>query len=224
MRRVLSCLSTFGHTRAKKNNALLAPVFGLAIRVTTPRPVFASSLFDRPLTVFMDSENWNAHCSLVNDPTYSKTVISHDDRRDLPTVTEDHFRNLIAKDFRSRTVENVCDDFLKVTAYATSSDFALVDVMFDGLRERLTTVLPIMTDSQLMTVLKLVSLWNTKDVNDPKFKSFWLQLDAQCIERHQNWSTDKLLLFMDHWYIMNLSRFSNFILSGVNKLASTPYR
>ncbi|VVC42712.1 Hypothetical protein CINCED_3A008452 [Cinara cedri] len=223
MRRVLSRLVTLGCTCPRKIDTLIAPVFGLVVRPTRPHSVYSSS-FKRSSAVFIDNENSNAHNTMVNDPAYSRTVVSRDNRIDLPTVTEAQFRDLIAENFRPSTAEKTCDDFQKVTAYAISSGFALVDATLDTLREQLVAVLPTMTDDQLIAVFKLISLWNTKDVNDPKYKKLWSLFDEQCIERHQNWSVDKLLLVMDHWYIMNLLRFSEFVMVGVSKLASKPFR
>lgn len=163
---------------------------------------------------------------MLNDDAYGRTVVDRDDFRgvDWPVVTDEQFRRLLADDVRSKPVCRVCDDFRTVTAYATDNGLPFADAAFDGFRERLADVAPAMTDDQLIAVFKLVSLWNVQDANNPKYKELWSAFDALCIRRYRYWNTDKLLLCMDHWYTMNLSMYSKFVMLGVKTLAGRPSR
>lgn len=196
------------------------------------RAYASSSLFlRRPTTVVphLDTENWNAHNVMVHDPTYSDTVVDPDDaaarRRHWPAVTDAQFHQLVTQDFGARTADHVCDDFRSISAYAAAGDrYRLVDPVFGPFRERLMAVLPDITDQQLIDVFELIPVWNERDVKDPVFRELWSAFDKECVHRYKRWSLNKILLFMDHWYVMRLSRFSDFVWLGVRKMARKPSR
>lgn len=173
--------------------------------------------------VRLDTENVSAHRAMTNDPMYGETVVNPDVWRDWPVVTDKQFGDLMARDFGARTAEEVCDDFRKISVYAAGR-FCLTDAAFDRLRKRLIAILPDVTDQQLASVFEVMPLWNAMNFKDPVFRELWSAFDAQCIDRYKSWSLNKLLLFMDHWYVMRLSRFSNFVWLSVRKLARKPSR
>jgi hypothetical protein len=161
---------------------------------------------------------------MVQDAAYSQTVIDPDNQQDWIVVNDKEFHLLVTQESKEKSVYEVCDDFLKVSMYAMGRDFDLTDPMFDVLRNQLVAMLPQVTDYQLMSIMRMIPLWNMKNAKDPVFYKLWSALDKQCIERYKKWSLDKLLLCMDHWYIMRLSRMSNFVWLGVKKLSRKPSR
>lgn len=216
MNRILGRLvTTVGQTVARGRNAL-----------TTARPVRvlwsmrASTVF----RTYLDNENFNMHNTMTNDPTYELTVVNLDIREDWPVVTDKQFHDLISQDFHTKTAIEVYDDFLKISVYASGKNFDLTDTMFEGLRNQLITVLPSLSDHQLMSIFRMIPLWNVKNAKDPIFFKLWSEFDKQCIERYKKWSINKLLLFMDYWYIMKLSRMCNFVWLGIRKIARKPSR
>lgn len=226
MRCVLIRLALLGRAFPRRSDALFAPAYGPSVDRAPRRAAYPES-FGRSAASYAHSENSNAHSTMVMDPDYSGTVVNRGILGDWPSVTEAQYRELIERvDCRSKTAEEVCDDFRAVTAYAKTagSGFAVLDTALYGLRERLAATLPTMTDGHLMTVLRLISLWDADGLSRLEYMRLWSLLDAQCIARSANWSTDKLLLYMDHWYIMNLSRLSKFVQLSVNKLAREPFR
>lgn len=187
-------------------------------------PVFESS--SSVLRAHLNIENHNAHNVMVNDPGYGATVVNPGKlSANWPTtITAQQFHALISQDFSVRSADEVCTDFSKISSYAGGKDFRLADAVYDGLRDRLVATLPQMTDEQLLSVFTLIPLWDTIDAKDPAYYRLWSEFDRQCIERHKRWTLNKLLLFMDHWYLMRLSRLSNFVWMGVRKLARKPSR
>ncbi|XP_025194261.1 FAST kinase domain-containing protein 5, mitochondrial [Melanaphis sacchari] len=186
-------------------------------------PAFTSS---SALYSHVNSENHNAHNILVKDPGYRATVVNPDALAiNWPTaITAQQFHTLINQDFSVRTSDEMYKDFTAISLYIVGKDCLLTDTVYDGLRDRLICVLPQMTDEQLLSILALIPLWNTKDAKNPVYYRLWSEFDRQCIERHRRWTLNKLLLFMDHWYLMRLSRLSNFVWMGVRKLARKPSR
>lgn len=161
---------------------------------------------------------------MVNDPMYFDTVINPYNQNDWPSVSDKQFHTLITQEFHRKTTNEIYDDFYNISAYIIGKDFNIVDTMFDGLRNQLIANASQFSDEQLMSILKLISLWNIKNLKDPNFYSFWSTFDKQCVVRYKNWSLNKILLFMDHWYVMKLSRLSNFVWLGLRKLARKPSR
>lgn len=216
MHRVLGRLATtVGQTFARGRNALTTVG---SVRVA--RSAYASTV----VRTHLNNENSSMHNTMSNDLTYELTVVNRDARENWPAVTEKQFHELIVRDFHARTAAEVCDDFLRITVYSSGKNFSLADTMFDGLRNGLIAVLPTVTDDQLMSILGLIPLWNVKYAKEPVFFKLWSEFDKQCIERYKKWSINKLLLFMDYWYTMKLSRLSNFVWLGVRKLARKPSR
>lgn len=220
MNRALTCLMTAGRTLSKRYNSL-----------TTFRPVraiqssYSFSFNQKPKSEsFLDHENLNAHNLMANDPAYNDTIINTNVQEEWPIVTDKQFHALITQDFSSKTPDEICDDFQKITVYTMGKEFNIVDTVFDGLRNKLIAILPDVTDHQLMYILKLIPLWKVKNAKDPVFYQLWSQFDKQCIERYKKWSLNKMLLFMDCWYLMKLSRISNFVWLAIRKLAFKPSR
>lgn len=216
MNRTLSRLAFVG--RAFANN------HGRRISFAQFWPAFASS--PPALRTHMDVENHNAHNVMVNDPGYRATVVNPVEHVvNWPRViTPQQFHALISQDFSIRTADEMCNDFTAISLYAMGRDYRLTDSIYDGLRDRLVAVLPQMTDQQLLSVFALIPLWDTKNAKDPVYNHLWSEFDRQCIDRHKRWTLNKLLLFMDHWYLMRLSRLSNFVWMGIRKLARKPSR
>jgi len=163
---------------------------------------------------------------MVSDPGYRATVVNPSASAvDWPTViTAQQFHELISQDFSVKTADEVCKDFTAISSYARGRQYQLADAVYDGLRDRLVAVLTHITDEQLLSIFALIPLWDTKDAKDPTYHQLWSEFDRQCIDRHRRWTLNKLLLFMDHWYLMKLSRLSNFVWMGVRKLARKPSR
>lgn len=217
MNRTLSRLSfvgrVFANTHGRRNT--FAQVW----------PVFASSS-SSALRTHVNVENHNAHNVMVNDPGYRSTVVNPAAGAvNWPTaITAQQFHALISQDFSVKTADEVFNDFTAISSYARGRDYRLADTVYDGLRDRLVAVLTQMTDQQLLSLFALIPLWDTKDAKDPAYHRLWSEFDRQCIDRHRRWTLNKLLLFMDHWYLMRLSRLSNFVWIGVRKLARKPSR
>lgn len=186
-------------------------------------PAFTSS---SALYSHVNTENYNAHNVMVKDPAYRATIVNPDSSAiNRPTaITAQQFHALISQDFSVKTADELYKDFTAISLYAKGKDYRLADTVYDGLRNRLISVLPQMTDEQLSSMLALIPLWDTKNAKDPIYHRLWSEFDRQCIERHRRWTLNKLLLFMDHWYLMRLSRLSNFVWIGVRKLARKPSR
>uniref|UniRef100_A0A2S2NGA7 Uncharacterized protein n=1 Tax=Schizaphis graminum TaxID=13262 RepID=A0A2S2NGA7_SCHGA len=186
-------------------------------------PKFSSS---STLSSHVNYENNNAHSVMVKDPGYQATVVNPNASAvNWPTaITAQQYHALISQDFSVKTADEVLKAFTAISSYAAGKDYLLADTMYDGLRDRLIGVLPQMTDQQLLSIFTLIPLWDTKDAKNPVYYRLWSEFDQQCIERHRRWTLNKLLLFMDHWYLMRLSRLSNFVWMGVRKLARKPSR
>lgn len=217
MNRALSCLTIVGRTFAKRYIAVVPST----VRVIRPTCFYSSS---PPALRFMDNENTNAHDIMVNDPSYNETVVNPCVRDNWLTVTDQQFHTLITQDFRSKSVNEMCDDFQKISLYVSGKDFDIVHSMFDGLRNQLIAVAPQMTDEQMLVIFEMISLWNLRKAKDPVFYQLWSVFDKQCVERYGKWSLNKVLLYMDHWYLMRLSKLSNFVWLGIRKLGRKPSR
>ncbi|VVC42713.1 RAP domain [Cinara cedri] len=193
--------------------------------VAVVRPVArtanSSLSISRP-TPFLQQDGLLRRNIIANDPNYRETTIEV--RIDWPVVTDERFAALSSQDWSAATVDEVCDNFLLITSYSAPRGLQLQDTVFDELRNRLVTILPDMTDQQLMDMLQLIARWNVKNPYDPIYRKFWSLFDKQCIARYKNWSLNKLLLYMDHWYAMGLIKLSDFVWLSVRKLARKPSR
>lgn len=220
MNRALTCFMTVGRVLSNRYNLL-----------TTFRPVRAiqssySSSFNQKSNsgLFLDHENKNAHSLMANDPAYNDTIVNTNIQEEWPIISDKQFHALITQDFSLKTPNEICDDFQKISVYTMGKEINIVDDVFDGFRKKLIAILPDVTDHQLMCILKLIPLWKIKNAKDPVFHQLWSQFDKQCIERYKKWSLNKILLFMDCWFLMKLSRLSNFVWLGVRKLVYKPSR
>lgn len=224
MNHVFRRLATVGRALAADRRCVLANIRPVSV----PSFAYASSSKQQSAAVhlpYLNHENFNAHCTMMYDPSYSETVVNTNEQRgQWPVVTDQQFHELMALDYSARTASEVCNDFRQMSVYVAAKEYDLLDSKFDGLRDRLIATAADMTDNQLMSVFESISLWNVQNGKDPVFYRLWSVYDKQCIERYKNWSLNKLLLFMDYWYIIKLSKLSNFVWMGVRKLARKPSR
>ncbi|XP_050428140.1 FAST kinase domain-containing protein 5, mitochondrial [Adelges cooleyi] len=220
MSRALNYVSTLGRVLLL-NCKIIKPTSHFGSRTIRPMCVVS---FQEPSTKYLGYENVNAHNTMANDPMYSETMMDSQERKNWPLVTDEQFHILITQDHRIRSVDEICDDFQKISIYASGRQFYLIDEMFEKLRERLIAVAPQMSDDQLLNFLKVLPLWNICSAKVPLYFKFWSVFDKQCIERYKNWSLNKTLLFMDHWYNARMSKLSNFVWLGVRKLGRRPSR
>lgn len=212
MNRALSRLAALRHAFPKTVSTVVRRTAGYSL--SSGRPAVASLQQD----FFQPSRR---DC-IGSSPAYRETTVEV--RVDWPAVTDERFAALASHDWSEATVDEACDGFLSTTVYAAPRGYQLQDTVFAGLRDRLAAVLPNMTDEQLMDALQLIARWDTKNPKDPVYCEFWSLFDKQCTARYKNWSLNKLLLYMDHWYSMDLIKLSNFVWFSVRKLARKPSR
>lgn len=219
MNRIFYRITGVGHTFTKRCN-----VFATSVRPVRMLQLVYVSTFKQHTFSYLDTENHNAHNTMVNDPMYSETIVDPNIHENQPIITDREFHGLITQGSRLKSPNEVCNDFIKISVYIKGKDYHFMNAMFDSIRKQLIAELSKMTDDQLMTVLKHIPLWNVHNSKDPVYYAFWSEIDKECVMRCKKWSLNKLLLFMDYWYMMKLSKLSNFMWIGVRKLGRKPSR
>ncbi|XP_050533494.1 uncharacterized protein LOC126901202 [Daktulosphaira vitifoliae] len=220
MSRTINYLTTIGRISFSYYRTALPKICLINVR-----PLCMPSSFHESFIKYsVGRENANAHNTMVNDPMYSDTIVNPYDCKDWPSVTDEEFNKLITQNYQSKSVDEICEDFFKISIFVSGKQFSFLDQLFDPIREQLISVASQLSDDQLLKCLKLLSLWNVKIAKDPVYFKFWSALDKQCIERFRKWSLNKTLLYMDHWYMARMARMSNFVWMAVRKLARKPSR
>lgn len=163
-------------------------------------------------------ENSFSHQILESKPkfnvvSFSKTIDdllrSNDDHDVIQMCSDPNLKNLSTKDFLN---------VFKIASVdaATKTLKPISDVMFNNLSDALVSKVHEFSDEDLISALLYLSLWPmTESTRSNNFNKIWKALDDRCCERKKDWSFNKILYFIDLWYLLKLTRASNFVFYSI---------
>ncbi|XP_067002215.2 FAST kinase domain-containing protein 5, mitochondrial [Anabrus simplex] len=168
-----------------------------------------------------ESENTYAHKVLEEIPKYSETLM--DPKLGIEPIDDKEFRRLTSVEWNDESAESVCKAFESISYYCSHKSYSLSDAIFTNICHSLTLNCKDMTDCELIRTLACLSKWPQTDFfNSVNFSTLWSTLDKECVQRYKQWDRNKLLLVADHWYMLHLSRFCEYMWFSNWKLGRKP--
>lgn len=165
----------------------------------------------------LPSENNHAHTILHSLPAYTKTLCKP--IKLTSVLDETQFYELLNKNWRSKTATEILKGFLTACNYSRANNIPLTNNCFDKLVDGLMDRCQDLTDSELSDLLSCVREYPLPEtIQGHNFHDIWSALDDICLSRHENWTLDELLLFSDHWYLLGLCKYSDFIKATITRL------
>lgn len=165
--------------------------------------------------LFLDKENQYAHLILRNSQKYKLFTEPEIE----PEQKNINFKEIL-NNYNFTNREETFENFKFVAQFCKNTNTCISDDRFDKFVDVFTQHCHQLTDEQLIDSIRFMTLLpDTPHIHFKNFIELWSVLDDTCVDRLENWDTDKILLVCDCWYAINLARFNRFVWSALRKLS-----
>lgn len=170
---------------------------------------------------FEQLENMYFHKVLQRNKNYSKTIAFLDFVRESKTdVDVDTVLSNNLSDKPAILILNYMKDILHLfrnhTERFSEPEFvSFCTILNNKLREY--------TDDQLLDLLKILTLWPRTERKN-LFYEICKNLDEELTLRDNLWTRDKRLLTMDHFYRLEVIKFSEFFWKNMRRICNEPFK
>ncbi|CAH0628917.1 unnamed protein product [Chrysodeixis includens] len=148
-------------------------------------------------------------------------AISLDSNTANLNLNEKQFQEILQSDWPKKSHLEVFEVFPKLGAYCSGHNLCISNTMFDDYIDCLTDHIQQATDKQLKDLFYALNKWpETRSIRTRNIIEVWVALDDECIKRMKEWSNSELLSYVALFYMLNVSRNSDFTTKCLNKLAS----
>ncbi|KAJ8724989.1 hypothetical protein PYW07_015947 [Mythimna separata] len=167
--------------------------------------------------MFMEHENKYAY-SILEDKGYAVSLNCNIQQQSL---TEEQFQEALKVDWSKRAYSEIIEIFPKLALYSSEHNLSISNKIFDTYIDHLTDCLQLASDKELEFVFYALNKWpETESIRTRNHIEVWAALDDECLNRITNWSYNELLSFIALFYMINVTRYSEFSNKSLNKLAS----
>ena len=171
---------------------------------------------------FVENENKYAYSALRKIEVYRKTL-SNPNFPEESIISDEEFNYLCSANWSEELAVNIYHVFKKLSSYSSKNPQTISDVKFNGIVKALASKCPDLNDEDLIGILACLRKWSpTSSATSENFVDLWKAVDEQCIARVKNWDRNKLLFVADHWYLLNLTSFSNLMWRCLTRLTRKP--
>ncbi|KAM3968289.1 FAST kinase domain-containing protein 5, mitochondrial [Aphomia sociella] len=169
------------------------------------------------IKMFLERENKYAY-DIMENKGYTVSLVSSTEN--VP-ISEEHFRILIQENWSNKTPNELFDCFPLLGVYCSQNGLCISNKMFDSFIDHLTDNIKLATDKQLEILFYSLCKWpETESIRTRNYIEVWAALDEECMNRMRQWNLDQLLSFIALFYMLNVTRVSDFSLKSLRKLAT----
>lgn len=136
-------------------------------------------------------------------------------------LNEEQFQEMVQSDWSKKSHTEIFEAFPKLGEYCFQNNLCISNTMFDNYIDCLTDHIQLATDKELKDLFYALNKWpETKSIRTRNIIEVWVALDDECIKRMKEWSHTEVLSYVALFYMLNVSRNSDFTTKSLNKLAS----
>ncbi|XP_059060054.1 uncharacterized protein LOC131853231 isoform X2 [Achroia grisella] len=171
--------------------------------------------------MFLEHENKYAY-EIMESKGYTMSITKNNENINQYTpISENQFNELIQENWSLKTPEQLFDYFPKLASYCTRNGMCISNKIFDTFVDHFTDNIKFATDKQLVSLFYSACQWpETESIRTRNYIEIWAALDEECLNRMKEWSLDQLLSFISLFYMLNVTRYSDFSLKSLQKLAT----
>lgn len=167
--------------------------------------------------MYMEHENQYAYTILEN----KGYAISLNCNTVSPALSEAQFKNLMETDWSQKSPSELFETFDKLAVYCSEHNICISNKMFDNFIDCLTDSFKFANDKELESLFYSMNKWpDPESIRTRNYIEVWVALDDVCINRMIKWSYEELLSFIALFYMLNVTRYSDFCTKSLNKCAS----
>lgn len=167
--------------------------------------------------MFMEHENKYAY-NILKDKGYAVSLNCNIQQQ---TLSEEQFHEALKADWSKKSYHEVIEIFPKFGLYCSEHNLCISNKIFDTYIDHLTDCLQFASDKELEFMFYALNKWpETESIRTRNYIEVWAALDDECLKRIKNWTHTELLSFIALFYMINVTRYSDFFNKSINKLTS----
>lgn len=170
--------------------------------------------------IYRDYENEYAY-GLMEGKGYAHNFSIQAVPRDMSTITQEEMKNLLNENWSDKSPQQIFEVFSKLGTYCTENKICISNKMFDTFIDNLTDNIKLASDMELVSLFNSLRKWpETESVRTRNYIEVWVALDEECLKRIQSWTFDEMLPFVSLFFMLNVTRVSDFTKKCLQKMAS----
>lgn len=136
-------------------------------------------------------------------------------------LTKNSLQEILEEKWSKRQPSEIFEAYTKISSYSLENNICISNTMFDNFIDDLTDNISKASDSELVWIFYALNMWpETKSIRTRNLIEVWAALDDACLERVNKWSPSETLTFIALFYMLNVSKVSDFCRKGLIKLAA----
>lgn len=167
--------------------------------------------------MYKEHENKYAYNILIN----KGYAINLNPEIEISSLSNERFEEIIRDNWSFKTPQELFSVFAQLGEYCCHNKLSISDTMFDNYIDCLTDNIRLASDQELESLFYALNKWpNPSSIRVRNYIEVWTALDDECLKRVRNWSYDQLLSFTALFYLLNVTRVSDFSIKSLQKLSS----
>lgn len=169
------------------------------------------------IKMYMENENQYAYGIMENKGYATKLKSEHK----AEPIVKERFDHLIEQDWAKKSPQEMFNVFSMLGAFCSEHGLCISNKMFDSYIDNLTDNIKHASDEELKLLFHSLVKWpETASIRTRNYIEVWAALDDECLKRHKSWSVDELLSFLALFYLLNVSRVSEYSMKGVQRITN----
>ncbi|XP_063823431.1 uncharacterized protein LOC135073251 [Ostrinia nubilalis] len=169
--------------------------------------------------MFMETENQYAY-SLMEKKGYALISLSNPKLSNYCEVDKEHFDKIMNENWSKQSPSLLFEAFLKLAIFSYDNNLNISNKIFDSFIDSLTDNIGLATDEELKLLFHYLLKWpETESIRTRNYIEVWAALDDECLNRLNRWSFDQMLGFVSMFYMLNVTKYSDYCLKCIQKLA-----
>lgn len=168
--------------------------------------------------MYMEHENKYAY-SLMEGKGYAHNF--NVETGPKSTLTKEELQKCIGENWSNQSPKQLFEAFSSIGTYCSEYNICISNKMFDNFIDSLTDNIKLASDRELASLFNSLGKWpETESVRTRNYIEVWVALDEECLNRMQSWSFDEMLNFVSLFYMLNVTRASDFTKKCLQKMAT----
>ncbi|KAI8440186.1 hypothetical protein MSG28_001576 [Choristoneura fumiferana] len=167
--------------------------------------------------MFMEHENQYAY-GIMESKGYA-TKLKSEHKAEL--IAKDKFDHLIQQNWTKKSPQEIFELFPILGTYCSEHGLCISNKMFDSYIDTLTDNIKHASDEELKLLFYSLVKWpETESIRTRNYIEVWAALDDECLKRYKGWSVDELLSYLALFYLLNVSRVSDYSVKSVQRITN----
>ncbi|CAG9791947.1 unnamed protein product [Diatraea saccharalis] len=170
------------------------------------------------IKMFMEYENRYAY-DIMENKGYARGLYPEKVKDTLLSTEE--FSMILKENWTRKSPSEIFKVFSLLGMYSSQNDMCISNNIFDSFVDHLTDNIKFASDAELQALFYSLLKWpETESIRTRNYIEVWAALDDECLNRFKQWSIDENLSFLALFYMLNVSRVSDFSQKALQRIAS----